>query len=117
VQAGVSLETTKSRQATGQEQQHLWIQPSTIIWFPGTITSSTFSSLEWELTEETNFGVTARLFNNKLSLDADYYIRDTKNAAIFVNIPAVGGTVLRNVGIIRNSGFRTSDELEQCHFK
>jgi len=72
---------------------------------PGTITSSTFSSLEWEMTEETNIGVTARLFNNKLSLDADYYIRDTKNAAIFVNIPAVGGSVLRNVGIIRNSGF------------
>jgi TonB-dependent starch-binding outer membrane protein SusC len=72
---------------------------------PGTITSSTFSSLEWEMTEELNFGITARLFNSRLSMDVDYYIRDTKNAAIFVNIPAVGGTVLRNVGIIRNSGF------------
>lgn len=72
---------------------------------PGTTTSSTFSWLEWELTEETNFGVSARLFNSRLSVEADYYIRDTKNAAINVNIPAVGGTVRRNVGVIRNTGF------------
>lgn len=71
----------------------------------GTTTASTFSSLEWEMTEETNVGVTARMLENKLSAEADYYIRDTKNAAIFVNIPAIGGSVLRNVGEIRNSGF------------
>lgn len=72
---------------------------------PGTTTASTFSWLEWELTEETNVGITARLFDSKLSAEMDYYIRDTKNAAIFVNIPAIGGSVLRNVGVIRNSGF------------
>jgi TonB-linked SusC/RagA family outer membrane protein len=70
----------------------------------GTKTSSTFSSLKWEVTEETNIGATARLFKNHLSVDADYYIRDTKNAAIYVKIPSVGGSVLKNVGIIRNSG-------------
>ncbi len=74
----------------------------------GTSTSNTFSSLAWEVTEEWNVGLTSRLLNNKLSLDADYYIRDTKNAAINVNIPFIGGTVLRNVGIIRNSGFEMS---------
>jgi TonB-linked SusC/RagA family outer membrane protein len=74
----------------------------------GNTTSSTFSSLEWEVTEETNVGFTSKLLNSRLSVDADYYIRDTKNAAIYVNIPAVGGTVLRNVGIIRNSGFELS---------
>jgi len=71
----------------------------------GTTTSSTYSSLKWEVTEETNVGLTSRLLNNRLSVDADYYIRDTKNAAINVNIPAVGGSVLKNVGIIRNKGF------------
>ena len=71
----------------------------------GTKTSSTFSSLKWEVTEETNIGLTSRLFKNKLSVDADYYIRDTKNAAIYVKIPSIGGSVLKNVGIIRNSGF------------
>jgi len=71
----------------------------------GTTTSSTFSSLKWEVTEEQNVGITAKLFKNRLNIDADYYIRDTKNAAINVTIPAVGGSVLKNVGVIRNSGF------------
>ncbi len=72
---------------------------------PGTVTTSTFSSLKWEVTEETNVGVTARMFKNKLTVDADYFIRDTKNAAIYVNIPSVGGSILKNVGEIRNTGF------------
>lgn len=71
----------------------------------GTTTSSTFSSLKWEVTEEINVGLTSVLFDNHLSVEADYYIRDTKNAAIYVKIPSVGGTVLKNVGVIRNSGF------------
>ena len=71
----------------------------------GTITTSTFSSLKWELTEETNVGISARLLDSRLSVETDYYIRDTKNAAIYVNIPSIGGSVLRNVGVIRNSGF------------
>jgi TonB-linked SusC/RagA family outer membrane protein len=70
----------------------------------GTTTSSTFSSLKWEVTEETNIGITASLFSNRLSVEADYYSRDTKDAAIYVSIPSVGGSVLKNVGVIRNSG-------------
>lgn len=70
----------------------------------GTKTTNTFSSLKWEVTQETNVGLTSRLLKNRLSVDADYFIRDTKNAAINVTIPAIGGSVLKNVGIIRNSG-------------
>lgn len=81
----------------------------------GTQTTSTFSSLKWEVTEETNIGITAKVLKNKLSVDADYFIRDTKNAAIYVTIPGTGGSVLKNVGIIRNSGFEValgwSDQL------
>jgi len=71
----------------------------------GTTTGFGFSFLEWEVVEEWNGGLTSYLFNNRLSLEADYYIRDTKNAVIPVAIPAVGGTVRRNVGVIRNQGF------------
>jgi len=71
----------------------------------GTQTTNTYSSLKWEVTAETNVGVTAKMFNNRLSLDADYFLRDTKNAAIYVTIPGTGGSVLKNVGVIRNSGF------------
>ena len=71
----------------------------------GTVTKNTFSSLKWEVTEETNIGLTSRILNNRLSIDADYYIRDTKNAAIYVTIPGTGESILKNVGVIRNSGF------------
>lgn len=71
----------------------------------GTIASSNFSSLTWELTEETNIGITTRLFDNRLSLDADYFIRDTKEAVIPVEYPLIGGSIRKNVGSLRNSGF------------
>ncbi len=71
----------------------------------GTQTTNTFSSLKWEVTEETNVGLTSRILDNRLSIDADYFIRDTKDAAIYVTIPGTGGSILKNVGVIRNSGF------------
>lgn len=81
----------------------------------GTIAQSTFSALQWELTEETNVGITAEFLNSRLSTDIDYFIRDTKNAAIYVSIPSIGQTVLRNVGEIRNAGLEViltwSDQL------
>jgi TonB-dependent starch-binding outer membrane protein SusC len=73
--------------------------------YSGTVAKNTFSSLKWEVAEETNVGLTARFLKNKLSADMDYYIRDTKNAAIPVFIPMVGESVLKPVGVIRNSGF------------
>lgn len=75
------------------------------ILYSGYTTQSTFAWLKWELTEETNVGLTARMLKNKLSIDADYFIRDTKNAVIDVSIPFIGGSVVKNVGVIRNSGF------------
>jgi len=72
--------------------------------YSGTVVSSDYSELKWELTEEFNIGFTSKLLKNKLSADFDYYNRDTKNAAIPVSIPSVGGSVLKPVGTIRNSG-------------
>jgi len=78
-----------------------------VLW-SGTYTTSTFSSLAWEVVEEINFGVTSRLLGSHLSLDIDYFSRDTENAVIAVTIPATGGTVLKNVGVIRNSGIEVA---------
>jgi len=43
-----------------------------------------------------------------MSLEADYYIRDTKNAVIPLLIPLKGGTVKGNRGVIRNSGIEVA---------
>ncbi len=71
----------------------------------GTITSSTYSSLKWEVVEEINIGLTTRFLENRLSADVDYYNRKTKNAVIRVQVPMTGGTTMKNVGVIGNSGF------------
>ncbi|RKD90998.1 SusC/RagA family TonB-linked outer membrane protein [Mangrovibacterium diazotrophicum] len=71
----------------------------------GTTTTSTFGYLGWETVKGTNGGITAQLFDNRLSIEADYYVRDTENAAIPVSLKLQSGSVLRNVGTIRNSGF------------
>lgn len=70
----------------------------------GTQTTSTFGYLGWEIVKGTNIGFTGNFINNHLSIEADYYIRDTENAAIPVSLKLQSGSVLRNVGDIRNSG-------------
>jgi hypothetical protein len=73
--------------------------------YSGTQSSNTFDYLTWESTSETNIGFTARLLEEKLSVDADYFIRDTRDAVIRLTAPLTGATYLRNKGEIRNSGF------------
>ena len=70
----------------------------------GTTTTSTFGYLGWETVTGTNFGLNAEFLDNRLSIDADYFIRDTEDAAIPVSLKLQSGSVLRNVGTIRNSG-------------
>ncbi|HMV90606.1 MAG TPA: TonB-dependent receptor, partial [Cyclobacteriaceae bacterium] len=59
----------------------------------------------WETVVETNVGVTARALNNALTVDLDYYVRDTKDAVLTIILPAQREIVRRNGGEIRNSGF------------
>lgn len=63
---------------------------------------------EWETTVETNVGITANLFDNKLSVDADYYIRDTENAALTIVPPFIRTSYRRNLGVLRNSGLEVA---------
>ncbi|GAA3653106.1 SusC/RagA family TonB-linked outer membrane protein [Flavivirga jejuensis] len=78
--------------------------------FSGLNTSSDFTALKWEVTEEINVGLTTRLFDNNLSIEADYYIRDTKDAVIPVERPLIPGSTRQNVGEIRNTGFEIALE-------
>lgn len=71
--------------------------------FSGLSTGSDFTALKWEVVEERNFGVTATILDH-LSIEADYFIRDTKDAVIPVERPLIPGATRQNVGEIRNSG-------------
>ncbi len=79
----------------------------------GIISTNNFTNLKREVLEETNFGISARLFNNKLSLEADYYIRDTKDLVVPVQQGIVGNTLLLNVGEMRNEGFEIAANWSQ----
>ncbi len=70
----------------------------------GITSSSTFTNNTWEVIEEKNFGANFTMFDRRLSVDADYYIRDTNNAIMPVFVPIINATVERNSGIIRNQG-------------
>ncbi len=70
----------------------------------GITATSNFSNLSWEVVEELDFGINLTTFDNRLSLEADYYIRDTENAIMPVYIPIANVTIDRNSGVIRNSG-------------
>ena len=66
--------------------------------------STVADDVDWEYTEELNVGLSANLFDNRLSLEADYYIKDTKNLVIDIN-PLVGTEVSsQNAGSVRNQG-------------
>lgn len=73
----------------------------------GEVTASTFSFLRWEVATEFNFGLTSRFFSNRLAVEADYYIRDTDQAAIQVTA-VTGESFNRSLGLIRNQGFEFS---------
>ena len=74
----------------------------------GLVSSSTFDFLGWEVVEEWNVGLSSRLFSNRLSLELDYFQRDTKNAVIPVVVPMTGETRRKNSGEIRNSGLEVA---------
>ncbi len=70
----------------------------------GITSTSVFSDNTWEVIEEVNFGMNMEMFDNRLSIDADYYIRDTEDAILPVFIPIINRSVNQNSGVIRNQG-------------
>ena len=64
--------------------------------------------IKWEETAMTNVGIDFMAFNNRLSLTADYYVKNTKDILLTVPIPISSGGAndpIRNAGKIRNKGF------------
>ena len=64
--------------------------------------------IKWEETAMTNVGIDFMAFNNRLSLTADYYVKNTKDILLTDPIPISSGGAndpIRNAGKIRNNGF------------
>jgi TonB-linked SusC/RagA family outer membrane protein len=65
-------------------------------------------NIKWETVEQTNFGIDLELLNNKFSLIADYYVKDTKDMLLNIPLPYYSGypsTPVSNAGSIQNKGF------------
>ena len=62
--------------------------------------------LKWETTEEFNVGLEFGLWNQRLSLSADYYVKNTEDLLALVNLPPTSGfsTTIQNIGSTRNNG-------------
>ena len=68
------------------------------------------SELGWEYSKNWNFGVDFSLFGGRLSGTAEYYIQNTENLLMSVNLPSTTGVTsyMANVGKTRNKGFELS---------
>jgi TonB-linked SusC/RagA family outer membrane protein len=65
--------------------------------------------IKWEERRTKDVGLDMALFENRLSLSADYYIAETRNALAPTQLPVYlgnfGGALYRNAGSIENRGF------------
>jgi TonB-linked SusC/RagA family outer membrane protein len=71
-----------------------------------TQTSIGNQGLAWEKTNEYNFGLSFGLFNNRLTFDADAYVKKTKALLLNAPLPETSGftTVYKNIGSLQNKG-------------
>lgn len=75
----------------------------------GIIIDNTFDFVDrWEKVAETNIGLTAQFLSNRLSLDLDWYTRDTKDAVVILLLPAQRDLIRRNGAEIRNTGIEAA---------
>lgn len=65
--------------------------------------------LRWEQSKKTNIGLDLGLFDNRITLNADYFVNDVDGLVQFVPTPASlgvpGNGINRNIGALRNNGF------------
>ncbi|MEA5129901.1 MAG: TonB-dependent receptor [Proteiniphilum sp.] len=64
--------------------------------------------LTWETTSQTNIGIDATLFRDRLTIAMDYYYKYTKDMLMYVSLPsgaAAANNIVRNEGEMMNRGF------------
>ncbi len=61
-------------------------------------------NLKWETTEGLDFGIDARALNGRLSIEANYYDRTTKDIISRITLPNNSKRYVTNLGTISNKG-------------
>ncbi|PQB08979.1 hypothetical protein BST83_01100 [Polaribacter filamentus] len=71
--------------------------------------NSSNAGLTWEKNSEFNYGLDLAFLNNKIVINADYFISTTKDLLFNIPVPGSsgtpGGNSLQNIGSIENRGF------------
>ena len=72
-----------------------------------TIGNPTAADLKWETTKQLDVGIDFGFFDNRLSITADYYNKDTEDLLLSTPIDRYlgGGVMWQNVGAVNNRGF------------
>lgn len=75
-----------------------------------TMTSLANPNLGWEKMNEINLGVDIGLWNNRLTLSADFYKRNTESLLLQTELPGSSGftSAIENFGKMENKGFELS---------
>ncbi|WNH11966.1 SusC/RagA family TonB-linked outer membrane protein [Thalassobellus suaedae] len=63
--------------------------------------------LTWETTSQADAGISIALFNSRLSIEADYYEKETTDLLLERPLPSTSGfkTAFQNIGALENKGF------------
>lgn len=66
--------------------------------------------VKWETSRQTDIGFDMGLLDDRLTITADYYNKNTSDLLLFTNIPnySGGGSFLKNIGEVNNKGFEFS---------
>ncbi len=75
------------------------------------ITQLVDPSISWEIVTEYDFGFESKFLNNRMSVEAGYFNRETKDAVFAVSVPTVSGlgnSLVTNAGSFVNKGFEVS---------
>jgi len=75
-----------------------------------TLTSIGNPDLQWEKTSEYDLGVSFGLFNNRITLEADAYLKKTQALLLNAPLPETSGfnSVYKNIGKLQNKGLELS---------
>lgn len=68
------------------------------------------ADLKWETTEQIDFGVDLGLLNDRVTLSADYFVKNTRDLLNVVRLPSSMGfsQTIQNIGEVQNRGVELS---------